>query len=162
MHWILLGFFFQICVELSQIVVTMSQHLNVNYHQKPRSEQMFRLMEQLVQNNTHGDDEKGIFVGKIVFCDEQRSTQYVKILNSDFRAKSVMYIYHSLKQILKVKLALIFFQFHCRKKWNKNPNVSVSETCRLKCESLNGCYWITKHAIFPKNEHFLPPKNMQI
>ena len=33
---------------------------------------MFRLMKQLVQNNTDVDDKKGILVEKIIFCEEQK------------------------------------------------------------------------------------------
>ena len=39
---------------------------------KKRSEQMFRFMKQLVQNNTDVDDKNGILVEKIIFCEEQK------------------------------------------------------------------------------------------
>ena len=129
---------------------------------KKRSEQMFRLMKQLVQNNTHVDDKKGILVEKIIFCDRQKIHSKCKNFEFWFPFKTCNVYLSQPETNTKRETCFNFLPVSLLQKMKQKPEclrVNNLSLIRLKWESLNGCYRITKHVIFrkTKNKDFLPP-----
>ena len=129
---------------------------------KKRSEQMFRLMKQLVQNNTHVDDKKGILVEKIIFCDDQKIHSKCKNFEFWFPFKTCNVYLSQPETNTKRETCFNFLPVSLLQKMKQKPEclrVNNLSLIRLKWESLNGCYRITKHVIFrkTKNKDFLPP-----